>query len=193
MSPMTEIANVTALQSQVTSLATQNIGIRCSSKILESLASPDSLSPLGPTNQGDINEHKVLLVEDSAKQVYGQGPPRHAYSEPWDSGPCFTSQAGTTHSKRDADRGDIYSQVPMSPRREIETEHNTSIQRSPMGLGHRLPRASPQLCSTQAINVPHHLSELGSSAGLGDTLGYTLTWRQPRCVTGPCLSCELRP
>ena len=60
VSPMTEIAKDTALQSRASSLATQNIGVRHSSESLASLTStsPDSLSSLGPINRGDISEHK---------------------------------------------------------------------------------------------------------------------------------------
>jgi len=99
---------------------------------------------------------KSLLVEDSAKHVFDQGPPRLAYSGPWDNRPCFTPQVRITHSKDEVDRGGTYLQVPMSPRREIEMGHNTSIQRPPMNPDHRL--AYLQSHSTRSTNVPHYLS-----------------------------------
>ena len=59
--PMIEIAKDTALQPQASSLTTQNIGIRHPSESLSSSTptSPDSLSSLGPTNRGEISEHKM--------------------------------------------------------------------------------------------------------------------------------------
>lgn len=85
----------------------------------------------------------------------GQVSSRHAYSEPWGNVLCITPQVGTTHPRREVDWGGTYLQGPMSPRHEMEMGNNTSIQRPPIGPGHRL--ACRQSKSTQSTNVPHHL------------------------------------
>ena len=105
---------------------------------------------------------KSLLGEDSAKYVFGQGPPSHGYSEPWDDGPlndgpCFTPQVPTIHSNCEVDCGGTYLPVPIQPRREIRMGQGTSIQRPPVPVGPECRLGCLQSHSTQSTNVPHHL------------------------------------